>query len=108
MKIRPTAIMAVIIFLLGVMFDLNYAKYFIVLGILVYFSAYRVYYIWNILIEIFAIIALVCTLLIKDISINFYFLYAFLGLIFLDLGVIFMMKNFGYPILKSEVDETRK
>ena len=41
MKIRPTTILAVIVFLLGIMFDLNYAKYFIVLGMLVYFSVYR-------------------------------------------------------------------
>ena len=108
MKIRPTAVFAVLIFLLGLIFDLNYARYFIILGILVYFSAYRVYYIWNIIIELFAVIALVCTLLVKDISINIYFLYAFLGLMFLDLVVIFILKNFGYPILKSEIDDTKK
>ncbi len=105
MKIRPTTIIAVIIFILGVIFDLNYAKYFIALGMLIYFSAYRVYYIWNIVIEILAVIALVCTLLVKDISINMYFLYAFLGLMFLDMAVIFIMKNLGYPILKSEVGD---
>jgi hypothetical protein len=105
MKIRPTAILAVIIFITGLIFDLKYAQYFIAFGMLVYFSAYRVYYIWNIVIEILAVIALACTLLVKDISINIYFLYAFLGLMFLDMAVIFIMKNLGYPILKSEVDD---
>ena len=108
MKIRPTTILAVIVFLLGIMFDLNYAKYFIVLGMLVYFSVYRVYYIWNIIIEIFAVIAVVCTFLVKDNFISIYFLYAFLGLMFLDLVVIFIFKNLGYPILKSERDDSKK
>ena len=108
MKIRPTTILAVIVFLLGIMFDLNYAKYFIVLGMLVYFSVYRVYYIWNIIIESFAVIAVVCTFLVKDRFISIYFLYAFLGLMFLDLVVIFIFKNLGYPILKSEREGSDK
>lgn len=107
-KIRPTLVISILIFLIGVAVDLKYAKYFIALGMLVYFYSYRVYYIWNIIIELLAVVAAVCTIVVKDISINIYFLYAFLGLMFFDLVVIFIFKNLGYPILKSEAKDSNK